>query len=173
MNHFYGYFSYCKRPENRMEKFPNIYRWRREEPADSTYRMEDAYKHVPEELKLEHGCHRDCYRASQNILIAWYLPQMILKQFKHQGWKTVLESAGGVGWGGGELLCVVIRGFNLFVYGACFLSSCGRQRQTNQLADRVQLKKTGDRRTWRGTQDSFYKYLWFVWKGNHAGPKIL
>ena len=105
---------------------------------------------------------------SPDISHRWFWNNSNIKAGKQclslQGW--------GGGGGGGELLCVVIRGFNLFVCGACFLSSCGRQRQTNQLADRVQLKKTGDTGgPWRGTRDSFYKYLWFVWKGNHAGPK--
>ena len=66
-----------------MEKLQKFCRWRREEPDDSTCRKEDAYNRVPEELKPEHGYRRDCYRASQNILIAWNLPQMILKQLKN------------------------------------------------------------------------------------------
>ena len=38
-----------------MKKLQDICRWRRVEPADSPYRMEDTCKQVPEELKPEHG----------------------------------------------------------------------------------------------------------------------
>ena len=45
------YFSGCQRPENRLEKLQDIWKWRPIKPADSPNRMEDSFNQKPEELK--------------------------------------------------------------------------------------------------------------------------
>ena len=49
------YFSGCQRPENRLEKLQDIYKWRPMKLADSPNRMEDSFNQMPEKLKPEHG----------------------------------------------------------------------------------------------------------------------
>ena len=49
------YFSGCKRPENRLEKLQDIYKWRPTKLADSPNRMEDSFNQMPEKLKPENG----------------------------------------------------------------------------------------------------------------------
>ena len=42
--YFFFFFLHCNGPENRMEKFQAICRWRGEEPAQSPYRMDDSQR---------------------------------------------------------------------------------------------------------------------------------
>ena len=70
----YTYFSDCKGHENRMEKFQNLCRWRREEPAVLPYRMDDACSQVPEDwnqnmvvIGTVTGLHKNITRLKSSI----------------------------------------------------------------------------------------------------------
>ena len=64
----FQYFKDCKGGENRLEKLLDISKQRLSQPAESPCRMEESCKLIPEELKPEHGYHRDCYqRFTKNL----------------------------------------------------------------------------------------------------------
>ena len=81
----FTYFKDCKGGENRLEKLLDIGRQRLSQPEDSLYRMEESCKLIPEELKPEHGYHRDCYQRFTGNLNRLKTPQTTQEQPKKSG----------------------------------------------------------------------------------------
>ena len=91
------YLHEIQRPEERFDKIHEIKRRRLAESAASVHRMDRVCQLVPNNMKPEHGYHRECYQRFTMNLGQLKASQVVEKE-SGPNWRSSTSSSAGIIW---------------------------------------------------------------------------